>query len=68
MGKGKGNPIEWVYPVKVGQILFEIKQNEGQLISYYSAKNYFSSILIKFPIKLKFISIPKYILIEKKCY
>jgi len=68
MGKGKGNPTDWVYPVKIGQILFELKQNEDKKISFFLAKSYFDSILIKFPIKLKFISLPKYILLDKKCY
>jgi len=68
MGKGKGNPTEWVYPVKIGQILFELKQNNDKKISFFMAKSYFDSILIKFPIKLKFISLPKYVLLEKKCY
>lgn len=66
MGKGKGNLTEWVYPVKVGQVLFEIKQKEGQRLSYIMARSYFDSILIKFPIRLKFISIPKYVLMQRK--
>ena len=68
MGKGKGNPIDWVHPVTVGQVLFEIKQNPGKLITYSQAKSYFSQIFIKFPIHLKFISLPKYVLLEKECY
>jgi len=66
MGKGKGNATDWVYPVKVGQILFEIKQNKKQKLSYFTAKSYFDSILIKSPLRLKFISIPKYALLDKK--
>ncbi len=68
MGKGKGNPTDWVYPVKVGQILFEIKQKNDKKISYFTAKAYFESILVKFPIYLKFIALPRYTLLEKECY
>lgn len=68
MGKGKGNPTDWMYPVKVGQILFEFRQSKEKKFSFFMAKACFESILVKVPIKLKFISLPKYILLERKCY
>jgi large subunit ribosomal protein L16 len=50
MGKGVGNIASWVFPVKKGRILFELKN-----VSFEQAKSAFRSASFKLPIKTKFI-------------
>jgi len=56
MGKGKGNVVGWVVPIRPGRILFEIKN-----ISKDIAKEALRLCASKLPIKTKFIiKIKKY--------
>jgi len=50
MGKGVGNITEWVFPVKKGRVLFELKN-----VSFEQAKSAFRSASFKLPVKTKFI-------------
>jgi len=51
MGKGKGNPEEWVAVVRPGRILFEM---EG--VDYEAAREAFRLAAHKLPIATKFLS------------
>lgn len=51
MGKGKGNISKWVYPVKKGEILFELDK-----VSRESAKKAFRSASFKLSVNTKFVS------------
>ncbi len=51
MGKGKGNPEEWVAVIKPGRILYEM---EG--VTHEIAKEAMSLAAHKLPVKTKFIS------------
>ncbi|MCH8859491.1 MAG: 50S ribosomal protein L16 [Proteobacteria bacterium] len=50
MGKGKGNPEQWVAVVKPGRILFEIEGVEPEL-----ARKAMTRAQHKLPIKVKFV-------------
>lgn len=49
MGKGKGEPEEWVSPVKIGQIMFEIGGVEEDI-----AKMALSRVSHKMPVRCRF--------------
>ena len=51
MGKGKGNPEEWVAVIKPGRILFELGDTDRDI-----AKEAFRLASHKLPIKAKFIA------------
>jgi len=51
MGKGKGNPEEWVAVIKPGRILFELGDTDIE-----AAKEAFRLAAHKLPIKAKFIA------------
>ena len=51
MGKGKGNPEEWVAVIKPGRVLYEM---EG--VSYETAREAFRLAAHKLPISTKFLS------------
>lgn len=51
MGKGKGNPEEWVAPVRRGRMLFEIKGVDGP-----TAKESLRLASHKLPIKTKIVT------------
>lgn len=66
MGKGKGNPYQWVCHVRKGKILFEILDIPA--IRKNFAKRIFSRVFYKLPIRVKFsfiIDIEKSILRKK---
>ncbi len=50
MGKGVGSICGWVFPVKKGRILFELKN-----VSFEQAKSAFRSASFKLPVKTRFI-------------
>ena len=50
MGKGKGNPEEWVCPVKPGRIMFELEGVEEEL-----ARKAFTLAHHKLPISTRFV-------------
>lgn len=54
MGKGKGNPEEWVARIKPGKILFEIAGVDEEI-----ARNALKSASNKLPVKTKIISVDK---------
>jgi len=57
MGKGKGNIVDWVFPVKSGKILFELKSIlnlSDNILTEKKAKEVFLLGSIKLPIKTKF--------------
>jgi large subunit ribosomal protein L16 len=55
MGKGKGNIVDWVYVVKPGKILFEVKILDHEQLSEDKIKNVFQLGSNKLPIKTKFV-------------
>jgi large subunit ribosomal protein L16 len=52
MGKGKGNPEEWIAKVKAGRILFELAGVDERL-----AREAFRLASFKLPVKTKVISV-----------
>ena len=50
MGKGKGDPVGYVFPITPGRIIFEI---EG--VSYEIAKEALRLAAHKLPVKCKFV-------------
>lgn len=50
MGKGKGNISKWVYPVKKGEILFELAD-----VTLENAKKAFRTVSFKLSVSTKFI-------------
>jgi large subunit ribosomal protein L16 len=51
MGKGKGNPEDWVAPVRPGRVLFEIEGVEREV-----AERAMKLASAKLPIRTKFVS------------
>jgi len=57
MGKGKGNIIDWVFPVKTGKILFELKSLMYLKSNYLTEKKAKEVLLLgsaKLPLKTIF--------------
>jgi large subunit ribosomal protein L16 len=54
MGKGKGNISDWVYAVKAGKILLELKVKDSSILTETKVKEIFLLGSAKFSIKTKF--------------
>jgi len=58
MGKGKGNPYKWVYPIKQSRVIIEMSRQHTSLIGIHRLLKY-SSMTI--PKKTRFIFDRKYL-------